>query len=47
MGELKKAFGGRFVIKADLDVYLFRDRQGVLTLDAEISDCALQLGVTE
>ena len=29
------------------EVNLFRDGKGVINLDAEISDCALDLGMTE
>lgn len=37
----------RFVLKADLDVDLLRDRQSVLDLDAEVPDGAFQLGMPE
>lgn len=35
------------MLKADLNVYLFGNRQSVLDLDSEISDSALQLCMTE
>jgi hypothetical protein len=34
-----------FAFKADLDVELFRNRQGVLDLNAEVSDGAFELCV--
>ena len=35
------------MLKADLDIDLLRDRQGVLYLNAEVSDGARELGVAE